>query len=206
MYHTPFPVRLGAALVAAALGLLASLAARYILGIASPAELFGDRLTVLVPLPIFERLLAIFGSNAKHLYFGGVVVAQGVLTALVGAFYWTLRDRVLGATRAGRPPDAPTESATPSPYGVAARPVSPPPGSGDDDPSPSSSAASASSAVNLSPSAASASSAVNSLAASHPPHALDAVALTLLLWLLSAGIFAPLIGAGFFGAALLGGV
>ncbi|HKS70685.1 MAG TPA: molybdopterin-dependent oxidoreductase, partial [Ktedonobacterales bacterium] len=193
-YQTTLPARLGAALVAAALGLLASLAARYFFGIASPAELFGDRLTVLVPLPVFERLLAVFGSNAKHLYFGGVVVAEGVLTALVGTFYWPLRDRVLLRALAGRPPGAPTESGSPAAPSISSA-------------STASTASSASSAVLPSASASASLPSVSSVVkTSAPPHALDAVALTLLLWLLSAGIFAPLIGGGFFGAGLLGGV
>lgn len=185
--------RLGAALVAAALGLLASLGARYVFGIASPAELFGERLAVLVPLPVFERLLATFGSNAKHLYFGGVVVAEGMLTALVGAAYWPLRDRLLhafaGRPSGGRPPDSPTNAATPSPSAVSALPASQEDGQ--------------SFSLSSIPSIPSVSSVVNS---SPAPHALDAVALALLLWLLSAGVLAPLIGAGFFGAGLAGGV
>jgi DMSO/TMAO reductase YedYZ molybdopterin-dependent catalytic subunit len=135
-------VRFGAAVLAVVCGLLAGLGARYFFGIVTPAELFGDRLTALVPLPLFERLLATFGSNAKHLYFGAVVVGEGVLTALVGTLYWPLRGRLFA--RLGRPV--------------------------------------------------------------HPaPSLLDAVVLTGVLWLLAAGLFAPLIGGGLFGVALLGG-
>ncbi|HEU5439042.1 MAG TPA: molybdopterin-dependent oxidoreductase [Ktedonobacterales bacterium] len=135
-------VRFGAAVLAVVCGLLAGLGARYFFGIVTPAELFGDRLTALVPLPLFERLLATFGSNAKHLYFGAVVVGEGVLTALVGTLYWPLRGRLFA--RLGR--------------------------------------------------------------AVHPaPSLLDAVVLTGVLWLLAAGLFAPLIGGGLFGVALLGG-
>jgi DMSO/TMAO reductase YedYZ molybdopterin-dependent catalytic subunit len=161
-----FATRLGAALIAAALGLLASLAARYLFGIASPAELFGDRLTVLMPLSLFERLLAIFGTDAKHLFLGAVLVGEGLLTALVGALYWPLRDRRLLRVAAAPPETTPRREAS-------ARPGSP---------------------------------GLRDAAALPAPHPLDAAALALALWLLSAGIFAPLIGMGFFGAGVAGGV
>lgn len=137
-----FGVRFGAAVLAVACGLLASLGARYFFGIATPAELFGDRLTALVPLPLFERLLDTFGGNAKHLYFGAVVIGEGVLTALVGALYWPLRARLFA--RIGRP-------------------------------------------------------------AAPPPSLFDVAVLAVLLWVLSAGLLAPLIGGGFLGAVLFGG-
>jgi DMSO/TMAO reductase YedYZ molybdopterin-dependent catalytic subunit len=125
------------AFVAAALAVLAALAGRFIIGLTTPAELFGDRLTALIPLPVFSTLLSVFGTGAKHLFYGFLLLGEGVLTAVAGAVYWSLRNRFV-------------------------------PGHGAD--------------------------------------YRDAPVIILLLWLVSAGILAPLIGGGFFGAGLTGGI
>jgi DMSO/TMAO reductase YedYZ molybdopterin-dependent catalytic subunit len=80
-----------------------ALLARFILNISTPAEIFGDRLTPLIPLPIFEHLLSFFGSNAKHIYFGGLLLVEGLVTAAAGVLYWYLRQRLVAHTpRIGR--------------------------------------------------------------------------------------------------------
>lgn len=139
---------LRAALLAAAGALVVTLVAQVWLGVLSPAQIFGDRLTVLIPLPIFAQFLALFGSNAKHLYFLTLLLGEGALTVLVGLLYLRVRTRFV----AGRLP-----------------------ASGSD-----------------------------AMIGSVPTY-WEAPILALILWLLSAGIFAPLIGGGIFGANLGGG-
>jgi DMSO/TMAO reductase YedYZ molybdopterin-dependent catalytic subunit len=125
----------------------AALAARRLLGWPTPAEVFSDALTRLIPLPAFAALLNTFGHDAKHLYGDGLVVGEGVLTALVGAAYLALRPRVVGRL--------PLRTR----WRFTARPGLP-----------------------------------------------DGLALTMLPWLLSAGLLAPLVSGGGFGAALPGGI
>ncbi len=97
----------GIALVSAAVAEVVALLARAVAGVPTPTEVFGDRATVLVPLPLFSALLQIFGSNAKHIYFGSLVVLQTLLVAAWGVAYWSLRLRWRGARRTsvltGRP-------------------------------------------------------------------------------------------------------
>ncbi|WIG57596.1 MAG: hypothetical protein OJF49_000341 [Ktedonobacterales bacterium] len=97
-----FPTVFASALVGAACGAVAALVARYFVGIPTSAELFGDRLTALVPLPLFETLLRIFGSNAKHFYFGGVLIGQCLLTAVAGTLYWLGRVRLMNRAASSR--------------------------------------------------------------------------------------------------------
>jgi DMSO/TMAO reductase YedYZ molybdopterin-dependent catalytic subunit len=149
----------GSALIAAAAGLLAAFVLRSVLGLSMPAEIFGDRLTQLIPLPVFSALLNAFGANAKHLYLAGVLVGQGLLTALFGsAYYWA---RIRWQTR--------RRTATAAPEATSDTRVHTPVASGQ------------------------------------PLGILDILLMTLLLWLLSAGLLAPLLGGGWFGAGLLGG-
>lgn len=82
---------LGAAVLAAAGGIAAMLVARLVLGIPTPAELFGDQLTVLIPLNIFSALLQTFGHDAKTLFFASVVIAQGIGMALLASGYYGVR-------------------------------------------------------------------------------------------------------------------
>lgn len=138
-----WPAAIGAGLAA----VIAALLVRFVFGILSPAEVFGDRFTALLPLPIFARLLTLFGPNTKHIYYGALLLGQGLLTALLAAAYWRLRARLR--------PHLPTRLRT---Y----------------------------------------------LADALPSYA-ETPLLALLPWLLSAGILAPLIGGGFFGAELEGG-
>jgi DMSO/TMAO reductase YedYZ molybdopterin-dependent catalytic subunit len=137
----------GVALVSAAVAEVVALLARAVAGVPTPTEVFGDRATVLVPLPLFSALLQIFGSNAKHIYFGSLVVLQMLLVAAWGVAYWSLRLRWRGARR--------TSALAGKPALVGA--------------------------------------------------GLEALALAAGPWVLSCGIVAPLIGAGFFGAGLPGG-
>jgi DMSO/TMAO reductase YedYZ molybdopterin-dependent catalytic subunit len=74
--------------------ILVMLAARYLFGIATPAETFGDRITTRIPLPLFSELLTIFGTNAKHFFYIGLLVGEGVLTTIAGLLYWLLRQRL----------------------------------------------------------------------------------------------------------------
>ncbi len=133
------------ALFAASLALFVALLARFLGGLLTPAEVFSDRLTTLIPLPIFARLLDTFGPNAKHLFFGVLLLGEGLVTAAAGCGYWYLRRRV-----------------------VRSRHI---PGRRD----------------------------------SRAGLAAEAFILFASLWLVSAGIVAPLIGAGVFGSGLQGG-
>lgn len=142
----------GAALVAAALGALIGLIARSLFGFATPAELFGDRVTQLIPLPIFAAMLNTFGGNAKHLYFVALLVGEALLTAAAGALYWRGREWLRAWLRTWD----------------RAR-------------------------------------AIGAVLPEHPIPA-DVPAIMLLLWLFSAGLLAPILGGGFFGASLIGGV
>ncbi|HST88934.1 MAG TPA: molybdopterin-dependent oxidoreductase [Ktedonobacterales bacterium] len=139
-----WPAAIGAGLAA----MIAALLVRFVFGILSPAEIFGDRFTALLPLPIFARLLTLFGPSTKHIYYGALLLGQGALTALLAVAYWRLR-----AWLRSRPPMRPRAA----------------------------------------------------LADALPSY-VEAPLLALLPWLLSAGILAPLIGGGFFGANLEGGV
>lgn len=80
------PVEGNAALAAGA-GLLAGELAQ-LFGVQTVAALFGDRLTVRIPLPLFAAMLSMLGPNAKHIYYVLVLIVQGILTALVGVAYW----------------------------------------------------------------------------------------------------------------------
>lgn len=71
--------------------------ARLFLNISTPAEIFGDRLTPLIPLPIFERLLSFFGSSAKHIYLIGLLFIEALVAAAAGALYWFLRQRLVAS-------------------------------------------------------------------------------------------------------------
>ncbi|HKV84835.1 MAG TPA: hypothetical protein VJN88_09775, partial [Ktedonobacterales bacterium] len=129
----------GSALLASAIATVAALLLRLLTGLPTPAELFGDRITILIPLPIFSRLLQLFGPNAKHVFFVTLVLGEFVLTALAGALYYAVAIYL---------------------------------GTRDD----------------------------TALA-----RLWDTPLLAALLWVASAGILAPVIGAGFLGAGLAGG-
>jgi DMSO/TMAO reductase YedYZ molybdopterin-dependent catalytic subunit len=77
--------------VAGLISVAVALLARFLLNISTPAELFGDRLIQLVPLPIFSHVLDLFGHSAKHIYFGGLLLAEAVAVAVAGVVYWRLR-------------------------------------------------------------------------------------------------------------------
>jgi DMSO/TMAO reductase YedYZ molybdopterin-dependent catalytic subunit len=70
---------------AAALAALVMLVLRLALDSPSLAELVADRLTLLVPLPLFQAMLALLGSAAKRLFFGGVLLGMVLLGGLLGA-------------------------------------------------------------------------------------------------------------------------
>ncbi|HLZ25253.1 MAG TPA: molybdopterin-dependent oxidoreductase [Ktedonobacterales bacterium] len=136
----------GHGLVAAALGVVISLLARLFFGILTPAELFGDRLTIFIPLPVFSQLLSLFGPNAKHLFYGTLLVLDVLLTALTGALYVRLRAEVEVWLLRREPPRQFREIGW-----------------------------------------------------------YDAPLLALWVWALSAGVLAPVLGGGLFGATLTGG-
>lgn len=141
----------GNALLAATGGIALMLAARALLQIATPAELLGDRLTAMIPLALFATLLTFFGQTAKHLYFGGLLIAQGVATAILASVYWGMRTLWVSHARKlhGALPGGATSPSNPRYWDVAA--------------------------------------------------------FAFLFWLISAGIVAPLIGAGLLGNAVNGG-
>jgi len=81
---------LGPALVGAAVGLVTAYLGRFLLPsviTTTPAEQFGDQFTSLIPLSLFSFLLNTFDGNAKHIYVGGVVVVEALLTAVFGVAY-----------------------------------------------------------------------------------------------------------------------
>lgn len=144
--RSSFRHALGASVVAGAAATVTALLVRLLTGLPTPAELFGDRITVLIPLPLFSALLRIFGTDAKHVYFAALVVGEFTLSALFGVLYDTAR------------------------AGIVRQPL--------------------------------ASGATSTEA---PPFLWESAPLAILPWLLSAGVLAPVIGAGFFGAGLPGG-
>lgn len=97
-YREWLAMPLGPALVAGAVSAVASFAVRLLLAVPTPAELYGDRATVLVPLPLFSKLLELFGTNAKHLFFYTLTIAAALLAALGGVLYWNARRLVLVRT------------------------------------------------------------------------------------------------------------
>ena len=141
--RTTVRATLGPSLIAASLAVVVALALRYIFAVSMPAELFSDQATARIPLPVFEALLATFGSASKHLYLIGGLVAEAALTALVGMLYLFVREHLVLCADVSLP---------------------------------------------------------RTLTYTDIP--LIAVA----LWLLSAGVLAPIIGGGFFGMGMLGGV
>jgi len=134
---------LGPALVAAALAVVAALGLRYFISLPMPAELFADQATTRIPLPLFEGMLATFGTAAKHLYLLAALVGEAALTALVGLAYVATRAKIANVRQ--RPFDG---------------------------------------ALGY----------------------LDVPPIALALWLLSVGALAPLLGGGWLGADLAGGV
>ncbi len=86
------------ALAGALAGTLAvgvELLVRAITGLSSPAELLGEQGTRLIPGPIFEFLLGIFGHTAKYLYLTGILLAQIVGLALLTALAFAIRGLVI---------------------------------------------------------------------------------------------------------------
>ena len=86
-----FQVALGSAVLASAAATVAALLLRLFTGLLTPAEIFGDRLTILIPLPLFSRMLQLFGPNAKHVFFVTLVVGEFALTALAATLYVAVR-------------------------------------------------------------------------------------------------------------------
>src|SRR5690242_6159552 len=82
------------ALAGAGAGVLAvavEIVARTISGLPSPAELLGDQGTRLIPGPLFEFLLGVFGHSAKYLYLTGILLAQVAGLALLTALAFAMR-------------------------------------------------------------------------------------------------------------------
>src|SRR5271165_85876 len=135
------------AMVASVIALAIALLARFILNISTPAEIFGDKLTRFIPVPVFSRLLGLFGGNAKHFYLGGLLLVEALATALAGVLYFYLRERLL--------PRYPEIEHFLSPDGK--------------------------------------------------PNLREVPLIAVLFWLVSAGVLAPIVGGGIFGANLIGG-
>jgi DMSO/TMAO reductase YedYZ molybdopterin-dependent catalytic subunit len=74
-----------AGLGAGALAVAAMLVVRLALDSPSLAELAADRLTFLVPLPLFDAMISLLGSAAKGLFFASVLVAMALMGGLAGA-------------------------------------------------------------------------------------------------------------------------
>ncbi len=86
------------ALAGAGAGVLAvavEIVVRTISGLPAPAELLGDQGTRLIPGPLFEFLLGVFGHSAKYLYFTGILLAQVVGLALLTALALATRGLVI---------------------------------------------------------------------------------------------------------------
>ena len=135
------------AVFASLIAVLMALLARFLLNVSTPAEIFGDRLTRFIPLPIFSRLLNLFGTGTKHIYFGGLLLTEALLTAVAGIAYYYLRMRLL--------PHLPRTLAFLSTEG----------------------------SLDLA----------------------DIPIIAIFFWLVSAVLIAPILGGGFWGAALIGG-
>ncbi|HEX6543613.1 MAG TPA: molybdopterin-dependent oxidoreductase, partial [Ktedonobacterales bacterium] len=140
------------ALIAAALAVGASLLARFILQIMTPAEVYAEALIRFVPLSVFSWLVSTLGPGAKHLFFGITLIGAGIIAAAVGLLYCALRAVVL--RQAGK--------------------------EGNE-------------------------SEGGRLANAIPTYA-EIPLIVALLWLVTAGIFAPLVGGGFFGAGFTEGI
>lgn len=136
------------ALIAGTLAAGAALLARLTLQITTPAEVYAEALIRFIPLSVFSALVGTLGPNAKHLFFGGVLVAAGILAAALGILYCALRLAIL--RRMGRVGQETADAAVP---GYVETPL-----------------------------------------------------IVLLFWLVTAGILAPLLGGGIFGAGFDEGV
>lgn len=90
---------LGPALIAAALAVVAALAVRYFFSLPMPAELFADQATTRIPLPLFETMLATFGTAAKHLYLIGALIGEAALMTLLGVAYAAIRALALAGRK-----------------------------------------------------------------------------------------------------------
>ncbi len=83
----------GALAGALAVGLEALL--RALFGVPSLAEYLGDQGIGLIPGNVFEFLLGVFGHNAKHFYFIGLLLAQVAGLAVLGSMTFTVRVLVI---------------------------------------------------------------------------------------------------------------
>lgn len=113
---------LGPAMIAAALSVVVALALRYVFGLPTPAELYADQATTRIPLPVFETMLATFGTAAKHLYLIGALVLEAALMAATGILYVVARSWALSRTRPGRR-DSSERSAHPAPLTLVDAPL-----------------------------------------------------------------------------------
>ena len=99
------------ALIAGTLAAGAALLARLTLQITTPAEVYAEALIRFIPLSVFSALVGTLGPNAKHLFFGGVLVAAGILAAALGILYCALRLAIL--RRMGRVGQETADAAVP---------------------------------------------------------------------------------------------
>jgi DMSO/TMAO reductase YedYZ molybdopterin-dependent catalytic subunit len=97
---------LPAAASASVTALAVSLFLGLVFGVPILAQEIGDRIVVLIPLRIFEWLLQTFGHQAKHLFFAGLVLVQGVVTTGLLLLYWVARTAVVARLRPTDPAGA----------------------------------------------------------------------------------------------------
>ncbi len=74
-----------AGLGAGTLAVLLMLALRVAFNSPSLAELLADKMTFLIPLPLFDAIIGLLGALAKRLFFGGIVVGMILVGGLLGA-------------------------------------------------------------------------------------------------------------------------
>src|SRR5438105_13647309 len=82
-FWTGFAAALAAGAVATGVMIVLSVS----LGGGSLPEVFGSRLTALMPPPLFKYLHQTIGGDSKRYYFYGIVVAQFIMFAVRGANY-----------------------------------------------------------------------------------------------------------------------
>jgi DMSO/TMAO reductase YedYZ molybdopterin-dependent catalytic subunit len=68
---------------------------RALFGVPSLAEFLGDQGIGLLPGNVFEFLLGVFGHNAKHFYFIGLLLAQVAGLAVLGSLAFSVRSLII---------------------------------------------------------------------------------------------------------------
>ncbi len=97
--------------LASTLAVLIEVLVRALVGLPSPAELLGDQGTRFIPGNLFEFLIGLFGHDAKHLYFIGILLAQIVALSLLTALAFAIRSIVIKRRALAAVAQAPDASA-----------------------------------------------------------------------------------------------